>query len=75
MDIQQKIIEHLKQYIPSTPDKQFRLNPEKYLNNDSWENEIISNKQNEVKNDYNRKPIPGYIRRELNKDFSSVIIC
>jgi uncharacterized protein YdaU (DUF1376 family) len=31
----------LPEYIKSTPDKQFRKNPATYLNNKSWDNEII----------------------------------
>jgi hypothetical protein len=34
-------INNLPAYILSTPDKQFRKNPSTYLNNKSWENEII----------------------------------
>src|SRR3990172_2953077 len=34
-------IENLPAYIQSTPDKKFRRDPETYLNNKSWENEII----------------------------------
>ena len=36
-----KIQETLKDYIASTPDKKFRKNPETYLNNHSWNDEII----------------------------------
>lgn len=35
-------IEKLPAYIFATPDKKFRRDPETYLNNKSWENEIIS---------------------------------
>jgi hypothetical protein len=35
------IIEYLPKYTKSTPDKAFRKNPETFLNNKSWENEII----------------------------------
>jgi len=34
-------IANLPAYVLSTPDKQFRKNPATYLNNKSWENEII----------------------------------
>jgi hypothetical protein len=37
----QKCIEALPAYIESTPDKQYRKNPATYLNNKSWENEIV----------------------------------
>ena len=36
-----KIMEHLPEYIKSTPDKQFRKHPATYLNNQSWEDEIV----------------------------------
>ncbi|HUX56240.1 MAG TPA: hypothetical protein VMV77_04655 [Bacteroidales bacterium] len=34
-------IDKLPDYIKATPDKKFRRDPETYLNNKSWENEII----------------------------------
>lgn len=37
------IIEYIPKYIESQPDKQFRKHPKTFLNNRSWENEIISN--------------------------------
>ncbi len=36
------IREHLPKYINSTPDKKFRKDPLTYLNNESWNDEIIS---------------------------------
>ena len=36
------IMDHLPNYIDSTPDKSFRKNPMTYLNNKSWEDEIIN---------------------------------
>lgn len=37
-----KVKEHIPAYKKSQPDKQFRKNPQTYLNSQSWENEIIS---------------------------------
>ncbi len=37
----ESIMEHLKEYIPSTPDKTYRKNPFTYLNNKSWNDEVI----------------------------------
>lgn len=37
----QKIIEHLPLYKESTPDKKFRKDPQTYINNKSWNDEII----------------------------------
>lgn len=56
------IMGHLPKYKISQPDKAFRKNPETYLNNKSWENEIIiknGNTTNETKqqnesNDWDR---------------------
>lgn len=36
-----KIMLHVPKYVLSTPDIQFRKNPYTYLNNESWENEIV----------------------------------
>ena len=45
----EECIERLPDYVNSTPDKQFRKNPATYLNNKSWENEIIKpNAKSEV---------------------------
>lgn len=38
----EKIMQHLELYIRGTPDKQYRKNPATYLNNHSWENEIVT---------------------------------
>lgn len=36
------VMEHIPKYIASQPDKQFRKNPETYLNQKSWNDEIIT---------------------------------
>ena len=43
--VQKKIIDYLPGYIKSTPDKLFRKHPATFLNNESWENEIIEDKK------------------------------
>ena len=40
-DIKQKIFEHVELYIKAQPDKKFRKNPETYINQKSWNDEII----------------------------------
>ena len=40
-DVRQQIIDVLPVYIASTPDKKYRKHPQTYLNNRSWEDEII----------------------------------
>lgn len=42
----EKIMQHLDLYVKATPDKKYRKNPITYLNNQSWENEIITTKTN-----------------------------
>lgn len=37
----EEILDHVPKYVASTPDKQYRKHPTTYLNNRSWENEII----------------------------------
>ena len=46
-----KIFETLPEYVNSTPDKKFRKNPETYLNNCSWNDEIIQIKPSKIKDD------------------------
>lgn len=38
----EQIIDYLPSYLEATPDKAYRKNPETFLNNQSWEDEIIS---------------------------------
>jgi len=40
-ETQQKILEYLPKYKLATPDKKFRKNPETFLNNNSWDNELV----------------------------------
>jgi len=42
----ESIVDHLDKYIPSTPDKAYRKNPETYLRNKSWEDEVFENNIN-----------------------------
>jgi hypothetical protein len=43
-------MEHVAKYKQAQPDKKFRKNPETYLNNKSWNDEIIgtNGKQNNI---------------------------
>lgn len=38
------IMETLPKYVQSTPDKQFRKNPQTYLNGKAWNDEIVDTK-------------------------------
>jgi len=48
-EAREKLMQHLVSYVASTPDKNYRKNPETYLNNQSWENEIITKQLNNGK--------------------------
>ena len=45
--LHEQIYSHVKEYIKSTPDVNFRKNPLTYLNAKAWENEIYSPEKNE----------------------------
>lgn len=79
LEIQQKILEHIVLYKEATPDKQFRKHPETYLNNESWEDEIIKKTEppkNNFGNNYrstsNPYEIPGefeaFVERQKEKN-------
>ena len=47
LEVQQKIIDYIPKYIESQPDKKYRKNPETFLNNESWNDEIIGKQKPE----------------------------
>lgn len=48
LEIQTKALEHITEYKTAQPDKQYRKNPDTYLNNKSWNDEIISKDQTQT---------------------------
>jgi len=42
------IMKHIVLYKKSQPDKQYRKNPDTYINNESWNDEIIINSNSDV---------------------------
>ena len=51
------IYSHVKEYVKSTPDKKYRKNPETYLNNECWNDEIVKGKDQLTSDDiYGRRP-------------------
>jgi len=42
IEVQEKILDYIPEYIKSQPDKKFRKNPETFFNNESWSDEIIN---------------------------------
>jgi uncharacterized protein YdaU (DUF1376 family) len=64
-EIQLKILSHIGLYIQATPDKQYRLNPETYLNQKGWTHEIIKKTDgNKAKPEYKHSKL---IQELLNK--------
>lgn len=53
----EKIMENLPLYIVATPEKQFRKNPETYLFNRSWENEIVLDNKSSQKTEVVSSPM------------------
>lgn len=69
--IKDKIINYLPEYIMSTPEKQYRVNPQTFLNQERWENEIIkSNNNGTIKN--SQKGISDSFREKIQKGFQSI---
>ncbi len=49
-DTKEIIMNHVFDYVKSTPDKQYRANPETFFNQKRWENEIIINSNGKQQN-------------------------
>lgn len=47
-----KIFEHIEPYKQSTPNKKYRKDPETYLRNRAWEDEIINNIEQQEESKY-----------------------
>lgn len=57
----EKVMAHVSDYVPSTPDKKYRKNPLTYLNNEGWHDEVIQrqsqqNNNNQVNSYAAQKP-------------------
>ena len=60
----QQIIDYIPKYKQSQPDKQYRKNPETFLNNKSWNDEIIITvKENQSKKINNEIAADNLMRR------------
>lgn len=55
------ILKYVPKYVESTPEVQFRKNPYTFLNNRSWENEIIEYTGNESELGIPSRPNPKYL--------------
>lgn len=50
-EIQQQIIDYIPKYKKFQPDPKYRKNPDTFLNNRSWEDELFDTTSNQVKNE------------------------
>ncbi len=65
-----KIIDHIPKYKISQPEKRFRKNPLTYLNNKSWNDEIIENNGNNTRNTQkNGAATTSYNRNNTTYDY------
>lgn len=65
LETQTKILEYIPKYKIAQPDKKFRKNPETFLNNKSWEDEIISKSNN------NNTSTLQFLEKKRGDDFGS----
>jgi hypothetical protein len=63
--VKENIISHVEEYVRSTPDKQYRKNPETYLNQSHWENEILNLNNNNT--DEKREQVSNIARQIINQ--------
>jgi len=61
--VKEEIINYLPAYIESTPDKTYRKNPQTFLNNKAWEDELIKYNSNGRQN--NNQPDYSNLERIL----------
>jgi Meiotically Up-regulated Gene 113 (MUG113) protein len=63
-EAREKIMDHVPRYVASTPDVQYRKNPQTYLNSESWNNEILTtNGKRDTKTDNLLSIAEGITRR------------
>lgn len=67
----EQIINYLPEYIESTPDKNFRKDPQTFLNQESWNDEIIIKNQNNGRAQTNGADRSGFKQRIAAKLQSS----
>jgi len=62
----QVILLHVPKYVASTPDVKFRKNPETYINDNAWENEIISQTYKPQSNSVKSLPKPKNYQQPIH---------
>lgn len=66
------ILQNVEEYVKSTPNKLYRKNPETYLNNKSWNDEIIVINNKEISNGIN-KPNNSGVQIRTTSDIKRTI--
>jgi hypothetical protein len=64
-DVKETIIAHSLEYVFSTPEKQYRKNPEVYLKQKHWNNEILIPQKNGKQKGYNPKGVDRNALKEF----------
>jgi|AntAceMinimDraft_18_1070375.scaffolds.fasta_scaffold16861_3 hypothetical protein len=78
IDVQEKILDYLPIYIKSQPDKKFRKNPETFFNNESWNDEIISETSGidkDILKEYYTKEYKGADDKTIKEYYSKFCNC
>ena len=61
----EKLIQHVPAYVLSTPEKRYRKNPHSYLNQKSWNDEIITT-NNGANRVFDRNEVEAGIRQHFD---------
>ena len=64
-----KILEYIPRYIGSQPEKRYRKNFDTFLNNSSWEDEIIKENDGCTKAEPNIPEVTSELQRDYNESF------
>lgn len=64
----QKIMDYIPGYIEAQPDKKYRKNPETFLNNESWEDELIPTENEQITTKKPQREITRLAERILSGD-------
>ena len=62
------ILTHIQDYIKATPDKQYRKNPETYLRNQSWSNEIIIRGRDNTRPEMTEEEYAAHLQEQVRKN-------
>lgn len=64
----EKILEHVALYVGATPDPKYRKNPSTYLNNESWNDEIILHERTPKGNKQSSRELAAALQQRIMQD-------